>query len=175
MRQWKSIAAGAALVLAAGAADAQAQVGFQIGGGPSFATGDLGDAVDMGYNVQGSATLSLPLFPVSFRADALFNQHPGDDHGIRILGGNVNAVFSIPSVGITPYIIGGIGMYSSKATDEGDAEHDHESQTDTGFNIGAGVRLGLPGLAVFAEARLHSISTEGGSTRIVPVTLGVRF
>lgn len=172
---WKSIAAATVIATAVSAGSASAQIGWALGGGPSFATGDLGDVVDTGYNVQASANLSLPLLPVGIRIDGLFNKHPGEFESHRTIAGNVNAVFSIPSIGITPYVIGGVGMYNSKLDDNEDLGHEHESTSDFGFNIGAGVRLGLPGLAVFGEARLHSIQAEGGSVRFVPVTLGIRF
>lgn len=175
---WKSIAAATVIGLAVSATGASAQIGWAIGGGPSFATGDLGDVVDMGYNVQGSASLSIPVLPVGIRIDGLYNKHPSEfDENHRTFAGNVNAVFSFPSIGITPYVIGGLGMYNTKIEHDDDQEvgHDHESSSDVGFNIGAGVRLGLPGLSVFGEARLHSISAEGGSVRFVPVTLGIRF
>ena len=49
------------------------------------------------------------------------------------------------------------------------------SATEAAWNVGAGVRLGLPGLGVFAEARLHNVFTEGDASRFVPVTLGIRL
>jgi hypothetical protein len=160
----------AALALCASAAEASAQ--FAISGGPSFAaSGELKEEFEMGYHVQVSAGLSLPLLPVGFRADGFFNQFPHDvDGNARIIGGSLNAVLDVPLIGVTPYLIGGVGLYNSRYEHEG---HAHESATDFGANIGAGARLGLPGLGLFIEARLHNLFSEGD--RFVPVSLGFRF
>jgi opacity protein-like surface antigen len=157
----------AALVFSASEASAQ----FAIAGGPSFAaSGELKDDFEMGYHLQASFNLGLPLLPVGFRADGIYNRHPHDVDGhAQIIGGNVNAVLDIPLIGVTPYLIGGVGLYNSKYDDG----HDHPSTTDFGANIGAGARIGLPGLGIFVEARLHNLFSEGD--RFVPVSFGFRF
>ncbi|MEX0907141.1 MAG: outer membrane beta-barrel protein [Gemmatimonadota bacterium] len=179
-RNFRAPLAAAILALAAalsGAGTAQAQVGIALGGGPSFPLGTLGESVETGYNAQLSATLSVPLIPIAVQLDGMFNQFPAEGEGgdYRILSGSVNGVLSMPSIGITPYVIGGVGFYNSRYSDDPGAGPDSESSTDAGVNIGAGVRVGLAGLAVFGEARLHNIFSDGDSQRFAPVTLGVRF
>lgn len=171
-----------ALAIAASAAPASAQVELSIAGGPSLPLGDFGDVVGTGFHGQASLRLSLPLLPVSARVDGLFNQFPMEigDADMRVLAGSVNAVLSLPSVGITPYLIGGVGLYNSRlsggdGTEPALPESDGDSTTDFGANIGAGVSVGLPGLSVFGEARLHNIFGDGGSTRFVPISVGLRF
>lgn len=164
-----------AIALAAGATEASAQVGFAIGGGPTFPMGDLSDGLEMGYHGQLSVSFGLPLIPVGLRADGMFTRFnaEGDIDGhLQYMSGTLNAVINLPTPGITPYLIGGAGFYSGKA-ELGDIESD--SETDLGVNVGAGVRIGLPGLGIFAEARLHNVFTEGESSRFVPVTLGIRL
>jgi hypothetical protein len=179
-----SKSAAAALVACAAAAisaaDASAQGRFSIAGGPAFAMGDLGDIVDTGYHAQLSAGLSVPMLPVGVRIDGQFTQFPesGEDGNFRVLSGSVNGVLSMPSVLITPYLIGGLGLYNSRFTDEDEDhghEHDEGSTTNVGANLGAGVRVGLPGLTVFGEARLHNLFSDGGSTRFVPISFGISF
>ncbi|HUF50218.1 MAG TPA: outer membrane beta-barrel protein [Longimicrobiales bacterium] len=172
------IAALAAVLLLAGAARADAQIG--IAAGPTVAIGSLGDITDLGYHVQLSAGLSVPLFPIALRIDGAWNQFPetGTDGGLRVLSGSANAVFSIPSVGLTPYVIGGLGAYNSRWAEEDEPGHEHGgegSTTNLGVNVGVGVRLGLPGLSAFAEARLHNLFNEGDATRFIPISLGLRF
>jgi hypothetical protein len=173
IRGWKSAAALVALVVAA-ASPASAQIGFGIAGGPSFGLGDSFSAYDMGYHVQGSASLSIPLIPIGVRVDGLYNRFPSDGATFQTLGGSVNGILSIPSVGITPYVIGGVGMYKNKVDFE---NNDDTSTTDFGVNIGAGVKLGLPGLGVYVEGRLHNIfGDEGaGSLRFAPLSIGLKF
>jgi opacity protein-like surface antigen len=164
-----------AVALAVNASSADAQVNFAIGGGPTIGIGDLGDATDMGYHGQLSVGFGVPVLPVGLRADGMFTRLPfaGEGDGnFQVLSGTLNAVLNIPSVGITPYVIGGVGFYNTKFDMD---EVDSESETDVGVNVGAGVRFGLPGLGVFVEGRLHNIFGDGDSVRMVPITLGIRL
>lgn len=166
--------AAAAVTLAFSASEAQAQIGFSIAGGPSFATGDFGDGLDMGYHAKVAAHFSLPMLPIGLQAEGMWNRwdvSDTNDANVQSLNGALNAVINLPTPGISPYIIGGVGYYNMKVdTPLGDAD-----VNDFGINIGAGVKMGLPGLSVFGEARLHNVFTEGNSSRFVPVSLGVRF
>jgi hypothetical protein len=168
-----------AAALAFSAADAQAQIGFSIGAGPSFAMGDFGDNVDMGYHAKVAASFSIPLLPIGLQAEGMWNRFDMSDvNGVevdghaQILNGSLNAVINLPTPGITPYIIGGVGYYNLKEeTPLGEGDFN-----DFGINAGVGVRLGLVGLGgVFAEARLNNVFTEGDAVRFIPVTLGIRF
>ncbi|MBR9988896.1 MAG: porin family protein [Gemmatimonadetes bacterium] len=164
----------AALVFTA--SDAQAQMGFSIAGGPSIATGDFGEGLDMGYHLKGALGFSVPMLPIGLEADAMwtrFNASDIDDSHMQILSGTLNAVVNLPTPGITPYLIGGVGMYNGKATIMGESG---DGETDFGFNVGAGVRMGLVGLGgVFAEARLHNVLGDGETARFIPISLGIRF
>lgn len=168
--------AAVAVAMAVSATSAQAQIGFSIGAGPSFAIGDFGDGLDMGYHAKVGASFSIPLLPIGLQAEGMWNRwdvSEAEDAKIQSLSGTINAVINLPTPGITPYIIGGVGYYNTKLDVEGAEGGD---SNDIGVNVGGGVRLGLPGLGVFAEARLHNIFTEGeGSTRFVPVTIGIRL
>ena len=142
---------------------------FSIAGGPSFATGDFGDLLDMGYHAQVGAGFSLPMLPIGIRADGAWNRFDieNTDENVRILSGTLNAVVNLPTPGITPYLIGGVGLYNGKNSGGGD------SVTDFGVNVGAGVRVGLPGLSVFGEARLHNVFGDPDTYRFVPVSIGI--
>jgi hypothetical protein len=175
-RHWKSAIAIAALATAASAADAPAQVRLSVAGGPSFPLSHLSDEVNTGFNVLLGAGLHIPLLPVGVRVDGMLNQFPEAEHdgNFRVLSGSVNAVVDIPLIGATPYLIGGLGLYNSSFTD--DDEHDHGgSTTNVGANVGAGLRLGLPGLSLFAETRFHNIFSEGEHARFIPLSLGIRL
>lgn len=174
-KHWTSVIALVAVATAVAAADASAQVRLSASGGPSFPTGDLSDVVDTGFNVNVGAGLGFPLIPVGVRLEGSLNQFPESAHdgNFRVISGSANAVLDIPMLVATPYLIGGLGVYNSRFTD--DDEHDEGSTTNVGANVGAGVRLGLPFLSVFAEARLHNIFSDDGATRFIPVSVGIRF
>ena len=166
------VAAGLSL----GAHDAAAQVRLSVAGGPSFPVSHLADEMNTGFNVLVGAGLSVPVLPVGLRVDGMLNQFPeaGHDGNFRVISGSVNAILDIPMVVARPYIIGGLGVYNSRFTDDHD-HGDEGSTTNLGANIGAGVRVGLQGISVFAETRLHNIFSEGEQARFIPLSVGIRL
>ncbi|HSJ05118.1 MAG TPA: outer membrane beta-barrel protein [Longimicrobiales bacterium] len=173
MKHWKSAIAIVAAFTAFNAAEANAQVGFSVGGGLTIPTGDLGDVVKTGFNAQVGLDIAPVTLPVGFRFEGAFNQFGVDefDNNWRILSGVANAVLNIPSAGVTPYIIGGLGIYNQSITDS-----DFDSETDFGINVGGGINVPLQGIrGIFVEARYHNIFTEGSSTSFIPITLGLRL
>jgi hypothetical protein len=167
IRHWKTAVAVAAVAMVASAGDAAAQVRLSVAGGPSFPTGD--HHLETGYHVQVGADFGLPLLPMGLRVDGAFNRF-NEDHGhYQVLNGSINGVLNIPLVVAAPYLIGGVGVYSAE-----DEAHGDERETGLGLNAGAGLRLPLPGLAVFAEARLH-YPLDDHQLRFVPLSIGIRF
>lgn len=157
----------AALVFFAAPADAQLRPWeISIAGGPSFPTSDLDDVAGTGYHVQGSIGFGIPLFPLGLRGDVLWQEVPHDvDGNFRQIGGIANATLGMPLILIEPYVLGGIGVFSVSAPDT-------ESETTTGFNVGAGLEAGLLGLKGFVEARYLD---AGNRHRTIPLTVGIRF
>lgn len=163
-----SAALAAALALFASPADAQLRPWeISLAGGPSLATGDFGDVAGTGYHVQGSIGFGIPLFPVGLRADLLWQELPAETTGnYRHIGGIANVTLGMPLIVIEPYVLGGVGMFSiddPTATD---------SETSTGFNVGAGLEMGLLGLKGFGEVRYLDV---GHDQRTIPITIGIRF
>jgi len=82
-------------------------------------------------------------------------------------------VWRLPSVGISPYLIGGAGLYMQRATPTGGTA---VTDNHLGWNAGAGINLPLSVFHAFVEARYNSYSVSGGSSvKFVPVTLGIMF
>jgi opacity protein-like surface antigen len=168
----------AALAMAFAAAPAYAQMRpFQIGlgGGPSIATGDFADEAETGYNVQASLGLSIPLIPIGARADLLWQESPDAEDGtFRQIGGMLNGILGLSLIVAKPYVLAGVGMIHHSAPDEAHIGHTHEGEdgTSTAFNVGAGLELGLLGLAGFGEVR-YLDAGEGRTS--IPVTVGIRF
>jgi hypothetical protein len=175
MKRYTTIVAIIAAGLACFATDAAAQVRLSVAGGPSFPVGHLADEMNTGFNVLVGAGLSVPVLPVGLRVDGMLNQFPesGHDGDFRVISGSVNAILDIPLVAARPYIIGGLGVYNSRFTDDDHA--DEGSTSNLGANIGAGIRVGLPGVSVFAETRFHNIFSEGEQARFIPLSLGIRL
>lgn len=170
-----AVATFVAMVPAAGAAG---QVQLSVAGGPSFPVGHLGDEFQLGYRVQTSAGLSVPL-PIGFRVDAAYTHFPETHGSFRNISGTANGIVNLGGIGVSPYLIGGLGVYNSRVSHDEDDEHDHDhadgSTTNLGVNFGAGVRMPLPGLTLFVEARLHNLFSEGEQTRFIPLSFGFAF
>ncbi len=147
------------------------EIGFA--GGASIPLSDFGKNFSTGYNLLGTVGINPTGFPLGLRFDAAYNDFSAKSVSsikakIASISGNV--VYSMQSVGITPYLIGGIGYYRSSSSVAGTS-----ATNNFGFNAGGGVKLPLTGFSVFAEARYNRFSETGGSTSFVPVTVGVMF
>jgi len=169
--------ASAAMLAAAGPASAQGYNPFQIGasGGIAFPTADLGNAANTGYNVAVILGYKPELTPIGVRAEAAYNQF-----GSKNFSGNVNIpsftgnlVFGLPTGMLSPYAIGGAGLYRTNATVTGLGS---AGENHFGFNIGGGIKIPLsPSFETFVEARYNRVTLNNGSFSFIPVTFGVLF
>jgi hypothetical protein len=176
----RKMLAVAAFALMAPITMAQAQINFGVAAGATLPNGDLSNSLEMGYHLMATAGVHPPLAPVGFRVDAMYNQFNAKDPATfkyNVMGVTANAVLSMPgAIVLSPYAIGGIGMYNSKSNVTGAS-----SSSDLGVNIGAGVKFGLAGFGAFGEIRLHNLFPEKPTTgsapsmRFIPVTFGIMF
>ena len=175
----RKMLAVAAFALMAPIAMAQAQLKFGIGAGASVPNGDFSNGTETGYHVLAVAGIKPPLAPVGFRVDGMWNQFSATGNSsakLRIMSLSANAILSMPgAMVVSPYAIGGVGMYNSKDNSAGAT-----ASNDVGVNIGAGVSFGLAGFSAFGEVRLHNIMADngaGGTTnvRFIPITFGITF
>jgi len=173
------VSGAAALVIAAlllgGPAAASAQVGIGVAGGPSYPTGALGDVVESGYHAGVTLDAGLPLLPIAFRADLMFQNLPGreDLDSFRQVAGTVNGrVGVLPIPLVSPYLIGGLGLYASDFVPDPDI--DGGWSTDVGINAGVGVRLNLLVIRPFIEARYHRVLSDP-ARGFIPITAGIHF
>jgi hypothetical protein len=183
-RAFASLALGAAVVLAATPAAAQAPVNpfsFGISAGAAIPTGDLGDAANTGFSVDGIIAIRTPTSPVGFRGEVgytRFGFKGGDDVNLRVISGVANLVLpfsAAPTAVVRPYVIGGVGAYNLKVTADGVDDDDSDSETKVGLNAGIGVEIPLSGITGFGEVRFTSVFTEQRKTNFVPIRFGIRF
>jgi opacity protein-like surface antigen len=165
----------ALLLVGPSAADAQfaSPIRFNVNAGASLPVGDLGNNVDLGFHLGAGLELRAPLMPVGLRFDGAFDRmgFEGGGGNLSIWSLTANAVLSPMASPL--YFIGGIGFYSTDLNVDGGP--DFSSETDFGFNLGAGLSVPLTGFSSFVEARWHSIDTQGGDSRFVPIVFGIRF
>lgn len=167
--------------LSLGGRTARAQTGtttFNIAGGLAIPVGTYTNGLSTGYNVSIGVGLTNPISPMGLRLEAMYNQEgwqgsPGISH--RVAAGTANLTYDLSGPGsITTgglYLIGGLGIYGSY--DRGGFMDGSPTTTKAGVNGGAGWRLPLTGLNVYAEARYHYIF--GTSEQLIPITIGVAF
>lgn len=163
-------------LLVAGPASAQVPV-LGVAGGLAVPTGRYGRPLDVGFDFQASADFHPIPGPIGFRGDILWSRFAVSDPGIgnsNIVGGTFDVVIDVPTPGIAPYVIGGVGVYDVEVG----SSVSHHSRFGTGLNIGGGVRVPLlPFLHGFIEARYHVAyaSPFGGNTTFVPIVVGLRL
>jgi hypothetical protein len=162
-------------------APAQAQLGmlkpFQLGiaGGAAQPMSDLSDGASTGFNGTVAMAINLPFIPVGIRVDGAYNQFgekAGSGAKLHIMSATGNLVFKLPSVGVSPYLIGGAGLYMPTVTAPGLAS---STENHLGWNAGAGISLPLAFAKTFVEARYNNVKTDTGSLKFVPVTFGIMF
>lgn len=180
-------------MVTAGASASHAQIsspiGFGLVGGSSSPAGPLSDLAKSGWHAGAFLELNLPVVPVGFRLEGAWHQFHdkpiaggGGSTGARIEAGTLNATYTLlPLPIIKPYLIGGVGEYNVRLTTPvvalpgGGTTGGTTTQTKTGMNVGAGVRVQLGGFAAFVEARWHDVFTSGKDVQMVPVSVGLRF
>jgi hypothetical protein len=159
-------------------ADAQRLVRFGIGGGVTVPVGELANVTENGYHGQVMLGVNVPLFPVSLRLDGAFHQLPTGNNGhLRQIAVTANGRIAAIGLPVTPYLIGGAGVYNTRFTHSVtymDLDLSTEAQTDFGVNAGAGLLLRLGLVQAFVEARYHLIFNDVAVTH-VPVTVGFMF
>lgn len=183
-----AIAAMAAILFSASTSSAQSNKAVSIGisGGATIPVGDLGDLYTTGYNGTASLMFRSIGSPLGLRVDGTYNRMSVRDdvigldgiESISIAGVNGNLVYNLPGTGITPYLIGGAGVYWPQGHGNG---IDSNSEAKLGLNGGVGASFPLSGFNTFLEARFHHVFTdtvEGAnhnSTNFIPVTFGISF
>ena len=179
----RSVVLGVVLMASAGTAPAVAQgAEFSLGGGLTLPLSEFGDAASTGFHGLAGVSFLPSGSPVGIQVDGMFQRFgfedapDGFDANFQIIQGTANAVYKFKSseeTKVRPYLIGGVGLYSFKAT--GDDVPDTGSETDFGINAGAGFDFKFGAAGLFLEGRFHNVFTEGESTNFIPITVGVRF
>jgi opacity protein-like surface antigen len=194
----RTVVAASLLVMIAGTAEAQfaRPIRFNVYGGAALPVGDFGSSddnnpdagfADLGFRLGAGLEFRPALMPIGFRLDGAYDRMrlEADDPVIGPIDGNysiwsvtANAVLA-PAVSPI-YFIGGIGLYSVKATIDVDGgSFSSDSENEFGFNLGGGVQVPLSSVGAFIEARWTRVNleVEGESNNIdyIPIVFGFRF
>jgi hypothetical protein len=183
MRAFRSVVLGVVLTATVGAAPAVAQgAKFSLGGGVTLPLGDFGDLASTGFHGLAAVGFQPANLPVGFQVDGMYQRFGVDDvpddfdANLQIIQGTANVVYTFTSAEEStfhPYLIGGVGLYNSKAT--GDDVLDDGSATDFGINAGAGFDFQAGAVGLFVEGRFHNVFSDDESTNFIPITVGIRL
>lgn len=158
--------------------------------GISLPMGDFGDAANTGWHLTGFGEYRLNNFPATLRGELGYHSFGST----RVSGGGFSSESSVSMIPITVsavyvlpsetqrrfHLMGGLGLYRTSVdfefSDGSGSVSGDDSNTDFGINIGGGVSFPLgERIDVVGEARFHSIFTEGSSSNMIPISIGLRF
>lgn len=158
---------------------------FGFAGGATVPTGDFNNSHNTGWNAMALLAFQMPTTPVGMRIEANYAHLNGQDPSLishsRIWSGTLDLTLGANDLMVTPYAIGGIGLYNLKTFRGGSTVSvspptDEGSVTKFGWNVGGGLQFHTTGNAtIFTEARFTSVMTSGGHTDFVPVEFGIMF
>lgn len=180
-------------------------VSISVSGGVAVPSGELANGrsngfsgTNTGYNITGSIAFALPVVPFGVRMDASYNRFgtrnlaflaiappcsgvcslpagPGGYNAdVRVLAYTANVVYALPwpTPVIRPYILGGGGIYNVV---QYPTVGDSYSQTNAGYELGAGATMPFSGFKTFIEARYQRVNQHSGSVAFMPISVGVEF
>jgi hypothetical protein len=149
-----------------------------LGGGVGIPLGTYDDVAKLGWEGTAGVSFQPPALPFGIQLDGSYAQFSDEtpfDIKTQLIYGTANLKYrfqSTPGTPFRPYLIGGPGVYNSKATGSDAPEG---STTKIGINLGAGFDFGAGGTAFFIEGRWHNVFLEGDNRKFLPITLGIRF
>jgi hypothetical protein len=170
-------AAVIAAFLAAAPASAQLtppdRVQYGIAAGLPIPLGELADITRTSLSVLATLAFNPDYMPIGLRFDLANSafEPKGGGRNVNYTSGTVNLVFISPSATASPYLIGGLGVYSSNVDINATAGAD----TNLGLNFGAGLKIPLGRFQTFLEARYNRVSASIGTVDFVPITFGILF
>ena len=151
---------------------------FSLGGGLGIPVGTFDDLVKIGWHGTAAVSFVPQRWPVGVQIDGSFSQFSDEtafDIKNQLIYGTANAVYKFQSSEdsrFRPYLIGGGGVYNSKATGSDALDG---SSTKFGINLGAGFDFKTGSAGLFMEGRFHDVFTDGDNLKFIPITVGVRF
>ncbi|HYU10544.1 MAG TPA: porin family protein [Gemmatimonadales bacterium] len=160
---------------------AQSGTTLGVGVGLTLPMSDYGDKAvlgdKMGFHFGVGAGLALGSAPVRLRVEGSYTQtshQEGVDGNTKLIGGMVSLVYPFSTAGsIKPYVLAGVGFYSTKLTIPS-ASVD-TSKTSVGFGGGAGIRFPMSSMSLFVEARYLTQKAFDVTFARLPITVGVQF
>ena len=188
--------AGLVLVFAFGAnAGIPSPFSFYAGGAVSLPSSDFGTSYKTGWHGMAAGGYKFaPKFQLigkiemhNFSSDLADFSLDGGTTKFTMFGADARYSLGLPAAPISPFIFGGFGLAhitvdqftsSSLTTVTLDLINSGlpASANKMYWNIGTGFELKSgPAWSFFVQGRYVNVSTDGGTYKFIPVTLGVKF
>jgi len=167
-------------VVAARPAMAQG-VRYGVSAGVLLPMGTYNDGDKMGFVGGVGATYWLAGQPIGIRGDLSYSQTSHDEAvsvagHTKIMGGMASVVYALNPASAPARILlnAGLGFYNVKIDATG---FPSASESKIGFGGGVAVafKMGTGGTRLIVGTRYTSVSTTGGSTGFLPITVGLSF
>jgi hypothetical protein len=161
----------ATLVLPLGAQRTQVWT-TRVGAGITIPTGNAADAMKTGFNIAVAIGQHLTDSRLGWAVDASYHRT-----GNKLVDGGHDNIFVglgriTYDVAPTVYLLAGAGILRNEFKDTRVTPSINNTRSAFALAGGVGVEFGS---SLFAEARLLDGFTKGGSTVLMPITVGVRF
>ena len=171
----RSLIVASLVTVFAGPAAAQRLVAPYIAGGASLPTGAFGDATSGGWHALAGVAVSSLMQPLGLRIEVAHNRFgletASGDRGVTSYTANVTYRLPMTNSPISPYVVTGAGAYTLGCFGVVACG----SNTEFGWNAGAGMRFVGFGVRSFVESRFHAMNDDTGNVRFVPLTVGLSF
>ncbi len=180
MRSVAFVLAMAAAVLTSPLSAQVRTTSFGVSGGLTMPLSGVAENAETGYNVTGSLYLRPARYAnLGFRADVSldrFGFEGSDDASLRSFGVALSGQYYVPtSSSVTPYLLAGVGLYSLKTTVVLGSTSVSASDSNLGYNLGAGLSFQLSGFSTFLEAKWVNVMSEPKGSSFAPITFGIRL
>jgi outer membrane protein with beta-barrel domain len=157
---------------APGSALAQARGYVQLGAGLAIPVGNYkDDGAKTGWVGQVAGGISSGMIGGRISGSFIRNGIEGTSEHNRLVGAMGDLVLSPKTSGkAAPYVLAGAGFQNGETS--GGISN---GVTKFAWNAGAGIGVAAGGIGLFLEGRFLSVRTDGGSTNLIPITVGVKL
>jgi hypothetical protein len=156
-------------------------VRYGVSAGVLMPMGDYNTIDKLGFVGGAGATYWLAGQPIGIRGDLSYSQTSHDastglDGHTKIIGGMASVVYALnpASAPARIRVNAGLGYYNVKF-DDTSLGSSSESKVGFGGGVAVAFKMGTGSTRLVVGTRFTSVSTTGGSTTFLPITVGLTF
>jgi opacity protein-like surface antigen len=198
VRRCGLVAAAATAIALPAALSAQAAVRpmtFGVQGGFTLPMGEYGDVAETGFNVGGYLQWRPANQVFGVRGELQYHRTDIKDEVLDDFSADATGNFSLLYIGVAPvlevapaessigwYVLAGVGLYQVKTSVTETGIDVSASQSEIGFNAGAGLRFRFGSASLYVETRYHGVrvddddaTTSASDFNFMPFSIGISW